>query len=160
MVTHGTGSDRELHVRDTPLVTMLTSAVCFIAAASAAAGGVSWLLTFTPWTQFMSSGYSVPFLYLMFPLFGWSVFVMNSVRRPDRHRQRPIALVKQIPRGFRIPFVLLFVWATTLASITSLLGQPEYEPGLRRYVYDEHGTLIPATRARLPGWLYRSPPPA
>jgi hypothetical protein len=128
---------------------MLNSAVCFIATASAAAGGVSWLLTFTPWTQFMSPGYSVPFFYLTFPLFGWSVFVLTFVRRPDRYRRQRIDLVKEIPCGSRIPFVLLLVavWATSLAAMTSLPGQPEYEPGLRRYVYDEGGVLIPATRA-------------
>jgi hypothetical protein len=128
---------------------MLNSAVCFIAAASAAVGGVSWLLTFTPWTRFMSSGYSIPFFYLTFPLFGWSVFVLTFLRRPDRDRRRPVSLVKELPRGFRIPFVLIFVgvWATGLAAITPLPGQPEYEPELRRYVYDEGGTLIPATRA-------------
>jgi len=149
MVTPGAGQGRELHVRDTPLVTMLNSAVCFIAAASAVVGGVSWLLTFTPWTQFMSSGYSIPFFYLTFPLFGWSVVVLTFVRRPDRDQRLPVSLVKELPRGFRIPFVLLFVavWATGLAAITSLHGQPEYEPGLRRYVYDDHGVLIPATRA-------------
>jgi len=43
---------------DTPIITLLNSAVCFLAAACAAVGGVSWLLTFTPWTQFVSASRS------------------------------------------------------------------------------------------------------
>jgi hypothetical protein len=39
------------------------------------------------------------------------------------------------------------VFVTSLAAMLSLPGQPEYEPGSRRYVYDNHGELIPATRA-------------
>jgi hypothetical protein len=61
-------------------VTILNSAVCFIAAATAAVTAVSWLLTFTPWARFMPDVYFVPLFFLTFPLFGWSVFVLSVVR--------------------------------------------------------------------------------
>lgn len=82
MIPRGGGETRGPDVRGTPVVTWLNSAVCVIAAVSAVAVAVSWLLTFSPWTQFMSSGYFVPFFTLMFPLFGWAVFVTNVLRRP------------------------------------------------------------------------------
>ncbi len=128
---------------------MLNSAVCFIAVASATVCGVSWLLTFTPWTQFMSPGYFAPFFDLTFPLFGWSVFVLIFGQRSARYRRQPIDVLKEIPRGSRVPFVLLSVtvWTTSLAAMTSLPGVPEYQSGLHRYVYDDHGVLMSATRA-------------
>jgi hypothetical protein len=142
------GGDRRLRVRDTPAFTRLNLAVLFTAAASALVGGVSWLLTFTPWTQFMSSGYFQPFFLLIFPLFGWSVFV-RSVRRPERDRRQATGLLNEFPPRWRLTFGLIVtaVFATSLAAMVSLPGQPEYEPGSRRYVYNDHGTLIPATRA-------------
>lgn len=127
---------------------MLNSAVLFTAAASALVGGVSWLLTFTPWTQFMSPGYFQPFFLLTFPLFGWSVFV-RLARRPERDRRQATGLQNEFPRRWRLMFGLIVtaVFVTSLAAMSSLPGQPEYEPGSRRYVYDNHGVLIPATRA-------------
>jgi hypothetical protein len=135
-------------VRDTPAFTMLNSAVLFTAAASALVGGVCWLLTFTPWTQFMSSGYFQPFFLLAFPLFGWSVFV-RSVRRPGRDRRQATGLLKEVPRRWRraLGLIVTAVFVTSLAAVVSLPGQPEYEPSSRRYVYNDHGKLIPATRA-------------
>jgi len=62
-------------------VTILNSAVCFIAAPTAAVTAVSWLLTFTPWARFMPDAFFVPLFFLTFPLFGWSVFVLSVVRR-------------------------------------------------------------------------------
>lgn len=142
------GGDRRLRVRDTPAFTMLNSAVLFAAAASVLAGGVSWLLTFTPWTQFMSSGYFQPFFLLTFPLFGWSVFV-RSARRPQRGRRQVTGLLNEFPRRWRtaLGMIVTAVFVTSLAAMVSLPGQPEYEPSSRRYVYDNHGVLIPATRA-------------
>jgi hypothetical protein len=137
-----------LRMRDTPAFTMLNSAVFFTATASASVGGVSWLLTFTPWTQFMSSGYFQPFFLLMFPLFGWSVFV-ESVRRPGRDRRQATDLLNEFPRRWRaaVGMIVTAVFVTSLAAMLSLPGQPEYEPSSRRYVYNDHGVLIPATRA-------------
>jgi len=139
---------RRLRVRDTPAFTRLNSAVFFTAAASAVVGGVSWLLTFTPWTQFMSSGYFQPFFVLAFPLFGWSVFVRSS-RRPERDRRQAAGLLTEFPGRWRVALgiIITAVFATSLAAMLSLPGQPEYEPNSRRYVYDNHGELIPATRA-------------
>jgi len=134
-------------VRDTPAFTRLNLAVFFTAAASAVVGGVSWLLTFTPWTQFMSSGYFQPFFVLAFPLVGWSVFVRSS-RRPERARRQATGLLNEFPRRWRLLLGLIVtaVFVTSLAAMASLPGQPEYEPNSRRYVYDNHGELIPATR--------------
>jgi hypothetical protein len=149
MISRGAPEDQGLRVRDTAVITVLNLAVCYVATASAVVGGVSWLLTFTPWTQFMSSGYSVPFFFLTFPLFGWSAFVLTSVRRPERDRRPRGNLLQEFPRGWRVPFTVLFVavCATSLAAVFALPGQPEYEPGLRRYAYNEHGVLIPTTHA-------------
>lgn len=135
-------------MRDTPVFTMFNLALFFTAAVSAVVGGVSWLLTFTPWTQFMSSGYSVPFLFLAFPLSAWSVFV-TFVRRPERDRRQATDLLIGFSGRWRIALGIIAtaVIVTSLADMSSLPGQPEYEPSLRRYVYDNHGTLIPATRA-------------
>jgi hypothetical protein len=127
---------------------MLNSAVFFTAAASALVAGVSWLLTFTPWTQFMSSGYFAPFFFLMFPLFGWGVFV-SSVWRPGRNRRQVTDLLDEFPRRIRVAFGIIAaaVFVTFLLAKSSLPGQPEYEPGSLRYVYDEHGVLVPTTHA-------------
>src|ERR1700731_4451856 len=127
---------------------MLNLAVFFLAAASAVAGGVSWLLTFPPWTQFMPSGYFQPFFLLMFPLVGWSVFI-RSARRQGQGRRQATGLLDEFPRRWRVALaaILIAVFGASLAAIASLPGQPEYEPGSRRYVYDNHGVLIPATRA-------------
>jgi hypothetical protein len=105
---------------------MLNLAVFFIATASAAVGGVSWLLTFTPWTQFMSSSYFVPFFYLAFPLFGWSMFVLTFVRRPERDRRQQIDLLKEVRRGWRVPLAVLFVavWAHRWPGCLCYLASP------------------------------------
>ena len=81
MISRSGDEDRPLAVGDTPIITLLNSAVYFLAAACATACGVSWLATFTPWTQFMSANYDIPFFVAMFPLFGWSVFVVQARRR-------------------------------------------------------------------------------
>jgi hypothetical protein len=90
---------------DSPVVTILNSAVCFIAAPTAAVTAVSWLLTFTPWARLMPDVYFVPLFFLTFPLFGWSVFVLSVVRRPAGSRRQPTDLLKEIPRA-RVPLAL------------------------------------------------------
>ena len=145
--------NRPLAVGDTPIVTLLNSGVCFLAAACAAVCGVSWLLTFTPWTQFMGTSYFVPFFVAMFPLFGWAVFVLDSRRRAQPDRRSPADWRKELPPAARIPITVIFVGVavTFLLTMPSLPGQPEYQPTTHRYVYDEHGVLIPATRS---AWLH------
>jgi hypothetical protein len=76
-------------------VTLLNSAVCFIAAPTAAVNAVSWLLTFTPWARFMPDVFFVPLFFLTFPLFGWSVFVLSVVRRPPGSRPQTADPLKQ-----------------------------------------------------------------
>lgn len=157
---------RPLTVRDTPIITLLNSAVCFLAAACAAICGLSWVLTFTPWTRFMSANYNVPFFVAVFPLFGWAVFVVGSRRRAEPDRPSPAGPRRwdprwrsaadwrdYIPRAARVPVTVIFVavWVTSLATMSSLPGQPEYEPASHRYVYDDHGVLVPTTRA---AWLH------
>lgn len=141
-----------MDVRDTPLVTMVNSAVCVVAAASATAIAVSWLLTFTPWSRFMPGSYFVPFFALMFPLFGWAMVVLNVVRRRPGARRPPADLLKEIPRA---KVLLMLAGAAAVASFLSgfgpLQGQPGYDPAKHRYFYNDHGTLIPATRA---GYLH------
>ena len=41
--------------------------------------------------------------------------------------------------------------ASFVTAMPSLVGQPEYDKGKHRYFYDDHGTLIPATRT---GYLH------
>jgi hypothetical protein len=151
-----------LRVRDTPLFSALNSAAFFIAAASAAVGGASWVLTFTTWTSFMSSNYFTPFFLLTFPLIGWSVFVMylrrpewrgsgrpNRQQRKDRARDQQGAPLAAIPAPLRIPLGVLLaaVIVTSLLTPSSLPGAPEYDPSTGHYFYDEHGTLTLITRA-------------
>ena len=133
-------------------MTILNSAVCFIAAPTAAVTAVSWLLTFTPWARFMPDVFFVPLFFLTFPLFGWSVFVLSVVRRPPGSRRQPADPLKEIPRA-RVPLALAGAAAVAsfVTAMPSLVGQPEYDKGKHRYFYDDHGTLIPATRT---GYLH------
>ena len=133
-------------------MTILNSAVCFIAALAAAVTVVSWLLTFTPWARIMPDAFFVPLFFLTFPLFGWSVFILSVVRRKPGSRRQAADPLKEIPRA-RVPLAL--VGAVALASFVtampSLTGQPEYDKAKHRYFYSDHGTLIPATRT---GYLH------
>jgi hypothetical protein len=140
-------------IRDTPVTTLVNSAVCFLGAASAVAGGVSWLLTFTPWTQFMSASYFVPFFVLAFPLFFWSVFVVMSRQSGQPERRTRGDWQALVSRRARVTLTVIgvAVGATFLASMASLPGQPEYDSASHRYVYDEHGVLVPTTRT---AWLH------
>ncbi len=142
-----------MDVRDTPVVTWLNSAVCVVAAVSATAVAASWLLTFTPWSRLMPSAYFAPFFALLFPLFGWAVFVVSVVRRRERPERKPGDLLEEVPPGARIPVILAAVAAgvSFLTGIRSLPGQPGYDPAKHRYFYDNGGTLIPTTHA---GYLH------
>jgi hypothetical protein len=162
VVSGDTGGNRGLRIRDTPLFSALNSVVFFVAVTSAVAGGVSWLLTFTPWTSFMSASYFVPFFVLAFPLVGWSVLVvfmrhperrsrgrLSRQQRQEQARAQQTALLEAIPARLRIPLGALFaaVVVATLLSRSALPGSPEYDPTSRRYYSNSHGTLTPITRA-------------
>ncbi|HEX4288863.1 MAG TPA: hypothetical protein VH021_08110, partial [Trebonia sp.] len=140
-----------MRVRDTPLFSVLNSAAFFIAAASAAVGGTSWVLTFTTWTSFMSPSYFTPFFVLAFPLVGWSVFAVhrrhpgwrggrrvNRQQRKDRAHAQQAALLAAIPARLRIPLGVLVaaVVVTSLLS-PSLPGAPGYDPSTGHYFYDD-----------------------
>jgi hypothetical protein len=104
------------NVGNSPITTRLNSAVCFLAAATAVASGVSWLLTVTPWTQFISStSYFVPFFTLMCPLFGWAVYLLASRRSGQRDR-RTLSWLAEVPRWARAPLTVLgiTVWAVVV----------------------------------------------
>jgi len=153
MIPRAGRADGPPPIRETPITTLVNSAVYFLAAADAVGAGVSWLLTFTPWTQFMSASYSVPFFVLVFPLFFWSVLVLVSRQGGQPDRRGRGNWLTEVPRGARVPLIVVWVavGAGSLASMASLPGQPEYEPASHRYVYDEHGVLIPTTHA---AWLH------
>src|SRR4029077_15451011 len=73
---------------DSPVVTILNSAVCFIAAPTAAVTAVSWLCPSAAWARFIPAVFFVLLFFLPFPLFGWSVFVLSVVRRPPGTRRQ------------------------------------------------------------------------
>src|SRR5581483_6893606 len=134
---------------DSPIVTIVNSAVCWAGAAVAVAGWACWGVTFTTWARLMPSAFFVPFFVLAFPVFGWAVFQQTRGRRS----QPAPDLLKSVPRWARAPIVVavvavLLTWGTGAAVLS---GQPEYDPKLHRYFYDDHGTRIPAT---LDGFLH------
>ena len=150
-----------MSVPDSPVVTMLNSAVFVAAAVLAAAGWAGWVVTFTPWARLMPSGFSIPFFFLVFPVFGWSVYLLTAGRRREPRGRWRTDLVQTLPRGprrtnllaafprrARIPLGAAFVavWATSLDAMSALPGQPGYDPKRHRYFYDEHGVIVPATR--------------
>lgn len=142
-----------MSLRDSPIVTMVNSAVFVTAAVSAVIGWVSWVVTFTPWSRLMPSVYFVPFFTLAFPLFGWSIFVAASPRGREPRRREPADLLEAVPRGARalIAVAGAAAGASFVTAMAALPGQPGYDPSSHRYSYDDHGTLIPATRA---GYLH------
>jgi hypothetical protein len=111
-------------------VTILNSAVCFIAAPIAAVTAVSWLLTFTPWGRFMSDVYFVPLFFLTFPLFGWSVFVLSVVRRPPGSRRQPADPLKEIPQA-RVPLALAGLIACAVLIVSRVDAYNTSGPYLR-----------------------------
>ena len=146
-------ADQKLSLRDTPIVTMVNSAVFVTATVSATICWVSWVVTFTPWARLMPSAYFVPFFTLAFPLFFWAIFVANSPRGGQSRRREAADLLEAVPRGARVLIAVTFAAAATsfVIGMAGLPGQPGYDPSTHRYSYDDHGTLIPATRA---GYLH------
>ena len=141
--------DRAPSFADTPLFTFTNAGVCVIAAIAAVACWICWAVTFTPWAQYLPSALFVPFFVLMFPLFGWSVWLQTVARRPAGARRASADWMKSIPRGGRV-LVALAVAAAVAGGATAasaLGGQPEYDPTTHTYDLDNHGNLIVVSRA-------------
>jgi len=135
-----------MRLRDTPLFGLLNAAVCVIACTAAIGAGASWALTFTSRDGFMPSWYFAPFFVLMFPLSGWAAFLANAGRRG----RRAVDWGKVLPSGLWIPLGLIIGTVTILSATvnpSTLPGQPEYDPVRHQYGFNNHGVVIPASRA-------------
>lgn len=143
------GYGRARSLVDTPLFAIFNAGVCVTAAIVAAACWISWAVTFTPWAQHLPSALFVPFFVLVFPLFGWSVWLQTVARRPAGARRPSADWMKAIPRGGRILVALAAAAAVAGRSTaaSALGGQPGYDPATHRYVLDNHGNLTPVSRA-------------
>ena len=133
----------------TPLFAIVNAGVCLAAAVAATACWICWAVTFTPWAQHLPSALFVPFFVLMFPLFGWSVWLQTVARRPAGARRTSADWMESIPRGGRV-LVALAVAAAVAGGSTAasaLGGQPEYEPTTHTYDLDNHGNLTVVSRA-------------
>lgn len=131
-----------------PAVTLVNRAACWTAGLFMAAGWASWALTFTPWSAWMPDWYFVPFFVLMFPLFAWAMIVLNGGKRTRRAVSWD-ALNLALPGWMRPVAVagVAAVVASFLIAASGLPGQPEYDADSHRYVFDNHGQLIPTTHA-------------
>jgi hypothetical protein len=125
----------------------INTAVCLTGTVSAVLGWVSWVVTFTPWSRFMPAAYFVPFFVVTFPLFGWSLFVLPRYKVP--RRRHPADMLQALPRRAQVLVAAAVPAAAVsfLSGLSGLQGQPEYDPRSGRYFYDDHGVLIPTTRA-------------
>lgn len=146
----GTGTPK---ARDSRGVTVLNSTVCFVATAAATAAAVSWLVTFTPWARYLPTAYFVPLFILVFPLAGWSAYVLKAGQRPREPGQPPAEPLLELER-VKIPIALagsvaIVSFGTAIPSLAS--GTPGYDRRHHRYFYNLHGTLVPATRT---GYLH------
>ena len=143
---------------------MLNSTICVVATVTVTAAAVSWVLTFTPWARYLPSAYFVPFFVLMFPSFGWSVYVLKAERRPPAPPgppkpgpppapRRPLTDPLEELERAKVPLALAGAAAVVsfMTGMPSLPGQPGYDKQRHRYFYSNHGTLIPATRT---GYLH------
>jgi hypothetical protein len=110
--------DRARSFADTPLFTFTNAGVCVIAAIAAVACWTCWAVTFTPWGQYLPSMLFIPFFVLMFPLFGWSVWLQTAARRPAGARRASADWMKSIPRGGRV-LVALAVAAAVAGGATA-----------------------------------------
>ena len=133
----------------TPLAGTVNAGVCVTAAIATVACWVSWAATFTAWAQHLPSALFVPFFALMFPLFGWSVWLQTAARRPAGARRASAGWINAIPRGGRVLVALAVAaavagWST---AASALGGQPEYDPATHGYALDNHGNLTPVSKA-------------
>jgi hypothetical protein len=133
----------------TPLSGIVNAGVCVTAAIAVVACWVSWAMTFPPWAQHLPSALFVPFFVLMFPLFGWSVWLQTAARRPAGARRASAGWMNAIPRGGRVLVALAAAaaaasWST---AASALGGQPGYDPATHRYVLNDHGNLTPVSTA-------------
>jgi hypothetical protein len=133
----------------TPLFAMVNAGVWVIAAIAAGTCWICWAVTFTPWAQHLPSTLFVPFFVLMFPLFGWAVWLLAVVRRPPGTRRGAADWTTAISPAGRV-LVGLAVAAAVAGGATAasaLGGQPEYDPTTHTYDLDNHGSLIVVSRA-------------
>ena len=141
--------DRALSFVDTPVYSLLNAVVWVTAAVTAAVAWVSWGLTFTPWTGFMSANYNVPFSVLAFPLLGWTVATLVRRQRQSGGARWSQDLLKELPSRMRIPLAVAVALVATgfFVAQGALRGQPEYDPAGHRDVLNDHGHLIPVSHA-------------
>jgi hypothetical protein len=135
---------------DTPLFAMLNAGACVTAAIVAAACLTVYAMTFTPWVQYLPSDVFVPFFVLIFPLFGWSVWLQAAARRRPDAARPPADWLKAVPRAGRV-LVGLAIAAAVAGGLTagSALGggQPGHDPATHQYSLNNHGTLTVISRA-------------
>lgn len=143
------GSGRARSFADTPLFAIVNAGACVTAAIAASACWILWAVTFTPWGRHLPSALFVPFFVLTFPLFGWSVWLQTVARRPPGARRASADWMEAIPRGGRVLVALAAAAAVAGGSTAAgaLGGQPGYDPATHRYVLDNHGSLIPVSKA-------------
>jgi hypothetical protein len=134
---------------DTPLFAVVNAGACVTAAAAAAACWVTWAVTFTPWVRHLPSAAFVPFFALMFPLFGWSVWLLAVARRVPGASRTQADWLAAMPRGGRV-LVALAVAAAVAGGLTAAGaqgGQPQYDPATHQYALNNHGHLTPVSEA-------------
>lgn len=134
---------------DTPLFAIINAGACAAAAVAAAACWIVWAVTFTPWVRYLPSAAIAAFFVLMFPLFGWSVWLLAVARRPPGASRMSADWLAAIPRGGRV-LVGLAVAAAVAGGLTAAgaLGrQPEYDPTTHQYTLDNHGHLTTVSKA-------------
>ena len=134
---------------DTPLFAVVNAAACATAALAAAACLTMWAVTFTPWARHLPSAAFVPLFVLMFPLFGWSVWLISVARRPRGASRNSADWMKAIPRAGQVLVALVVAAAVTggLAGGSELGGQPGYHPTTHQYTLNNHGSLTVVSRA-------------
>jgi hypothetical protein len=140
---------RARSVTDAPLFAMLNAGACVTAAIAAAACLIVYALTFTPWARYLPSDAFVPFFVLVFPLFGWSVWLQTAARRRPDAARSPAEWLKTIPRAGQV-LVALAATAAVAGGLTAaggLGGQPQYDPATHQYSLNNHGKLTVVSRA-------------
>lgn len=130
-------------------MTLLNTAVCWVAGIAVVAGWLSWSETFTSWSSWMTSGYSLPFFFLMFPLLAWALFVLKGGKFRNAMPMDWIVVVRAIPNWMRPMVVapIAAVIATLATARGAIFTQPDYDPVTHKYVFYDHSRETPTTRA-------------
>ena len=142
-------------------MTVVNAVVCVVGTAVSLAALVGLLVTFLPGTSALGpDAFVVPFV-LAFPLWGWMFLVLarrphpalgggsTGPRASDRRWTGVGSLIDAVPVPARVvlPVVFLGAWLIGLTAIGGLRGQPEIDPTTGRYVENDHGRLLPVSRA-------------